>query len=109
MTTIQGKKYNFELISHNEKNDFCFFIRATSKSTNRFSCINNLNAILSLLEIDTNDPEFEDSMWVVTKNEAYKFVNIMQKSLSDSSFLDYLERKLDEDRESGEWENEYNL
>lgn len=105
MIAIKGRKYNFEIVSYTRKEDFCFFIRAICKSTMRFSCINNLNAILSVFEIDVNDPKVADSMWIVTKNEICKFADIMRQFLSDSSCLNYLERQLDEDRELGEWEN----
>lgn len=105
MITIKGRKYNFEIVSYAIKEDFCFFIRAICKSTRRFSCINNLNAILSVFEIDVNDPKVADSTWIVTKNEIYKFVDIIRQFLSDSSCLNYLERQLYEDRELGEWEN----
>jgi len=105
MTTIQGKKYNFEIVSYHRRIGFCFFIRAKCKSTGRFSCINNLNAILSELGVDLDDPKFADSMWVVTKNESHEFVKTAKEFLSNSYFLNYLERKLDEDREAGEWEN----
>jgi len=44
-------------------------------------------------------------MWVVTKNESHEFVKTAKEFLSSSYFLNYLERKLDEDREAGEWEN----
>ena len=105
MIAIKGQKYNFEIASYNGKEDFCFFIRAICKSTRRFSCINNLNAILSVFEIDVNDPKVADSMWVVTESMVYKFVDIMRQFLSDVSCLNYLERQLDEDRTLGEWEN----
>lgn len=105
MIITNGKKYNFEIGLYNGDGRFCFFIRAICTSTRRFSCINNLNVILSVFEIDVNDPKVADSMWIVTKNEIYKFVDIIQQFLSDSSCLNYLERQIDEDRELGEWEN----
>lgn len=105
MIMINGKKYNFEIGLYNRDGMFCFFIRAICKSTRRFSCINNLNAILSVFEIDVNDPKVADSMWVVPESVVYKFVGDIQQFLSDLSFLNYLERRLDEDRKLGEWEN----
>ena len=105
MIIIQGKKYDFEIAKYNGKEDFCFFIRARCKFTGRLSCINNLNAILSVLGIYANDPKVADSMWIVTKNEICKFVDIIRQFLLDSSCLNYLERQLDEDRMLGEWEN----
>lgn len=102
---IQGKRYDFTIVSDYKKPFSCFFIKAQCKSTKRFSCINNLNAVLSEFHIEANDSKFADSIWVVTKNEAHKLVETAKEFLSDPDFLDYLEAKLDEDRELGEWEN----
>jgi len=103
--SIQGRKYNFEIVSHNGRKDFCFFIRATCKSTKRTSCINNLNTILSEFNVELDDPKFWDSAWVVTREEAYNLEDKAKQFLSDSSFRDYIESHLDEDRALGEWEN----
>lgn len=105
ITKISGSKYSFEIFTEAKRQDCRFFIKAKSKSTGRFSCINNLNVVLSELNVDINDPIFYDSMWVVTKDEANYFEEVAKQFLFDSSFLDYLERKLDEDRGLGEWEN----
>ena len=102
--SIQGRKYNFEVVSQNERNDFYFFIRAICKSTKRVSCINNLNTILSEFNIEVDDPKFWDSTWVVTREEAYNLEGKAKQFLSDSSSRDYIESHLDEDRVLGEWE-----
>jgi len=102
---IQGSKYNFDIVSQNEGNDFCFFIRAICKSTKRTSCINNLNPILSEFNVEVDDPKYQDSSWVVTKKEACNLEAKGNQFLSDSSFRDYIESRLDEDRAVGEWEN----
>jgi len=102
---VQGRKYNFEIVSHNGRKDFCFFIRAICKSTKRTSCINNLNTILSEFNVELDDPKFLDSTWVVTREEAYNLEGKAKQFLSDSSFRDYIESHLDEDRALGEWEN----
>jgi len=103
---IEGRKYSFEVISENEDEDICFFIKAIDKHTGRFSCINNLNAILSEFNIGIDDPKIEDSMWVLTKEDARHLEKTAKQFLSDSSFLNYLEKQLDEDRMLGEWENQ---
>lgn len=105
ITTIRGRKYTLEVISKREGQDYCFFIRANNKSTGRTSCINNLNAILSEFGIETGDPKVADSTWIVTKEEARYFSDTATQFLSDKTSLDYMERKLDEDRMLGEWEN----
>jgi hypothetical protein len=107
MIIVQGKRYIFEVGSYNETNeteDFCFYIKAICRTAGRFSCINNLNTILSELGVDWNDPKFADSMQVVTKDEAHKFANTANEFLSDSSFLNHLEKRLDDDRKAGELE-----
>lgn len=109
MMKYAGKKYLFEIASEEffekGKKKFDFFIRARAVSTGRFSCINNLNAILSELDVNINNKKFCDSSWIVTKKESRKFTNRAKKLLSDSPFLECLERQLDEDRALGEWEN----
>lgn len=106
ITKIEGEKYNYEIVSENEDEDLCFFIKAIHKLTGRFSSINNLNAILSEFNIGIDDPKIEDSMWVLTKEDARYLGETAKQILSDPSFRDYLERQLDEDRTSGEWENQ---
>ncbi len=100
-----GKKYIFELISEVNKNDVLFLIRAIDKETERTSCINNLNAVLSEFGIDEVTNKFGDSFWIVTEKEAHHFAKIAENFLSDKKYLDYLEMRLDEDRKCGEWEN----
>lgn len=106
ITKIKGRKYNFEVMSENEDEDLCFFIKAIDKLTGRYSCINNLNAILSEFNIGIDDPKIEDSMWVLTKEDARYLEKTAKQILSDPSFRNYLEKRLDEDRTLGEWENQ---
>ncbi len=102
---IQGEKYLFNIVSLKERQLGSFYIRATCKLTRRTSCINNLNPILSEFNIDSANQKFVDSMWEVSITEASHFVNISKKIFSSKSFLNYLENKLDDDRDAGEWEN----
>ena len=104
---IKGKKYNFDIVLYKANKDFCFFIRAICKFNGRFSCINNLNAILSEFNIVLDDTKVEDSLWVVKKEYASYFNDKAKHFLSDISFLSYLENQLDKDRLLGEWENFY--
>ncbi len=105
MITIQGGKYSFGIFSEKEEQDCCFFVRAIAKPSRKSSCINNLNAMLSEFGIDIEDPRFADSQWVVSKEKAQQFSDIATEALSNRSFLEYIERQLDEDRSLGEWEN----
>ena len=102
---LNGSKYSFQVVSEGEGNDFEFFIRAICKVNRLTSCINNLNAILSALGVDAYNDKFGDSTWDVTKKEAKRFFKISKDILSDPSYLNYLERQLDIDREAGEWAN----
>jgi len=111
---IEGHRYYFEIFSEDsvKNQEVEFYIRAICKSTKRTSCINNLNEILSLLFDDDvehylDDLRYVDSFWVVSKSEAEKFTKIALKYLPNPSFLNYLENKLDKDRDYGEWENIY--
>lgn len=101
---IQGRDYNFEIVSYNGGYLFCFYIRAICKFTKRTSCINNLNPVLSEFGISQTNPKYVDSMWEVTEKEAKRFVKTAIGFISNPTFLSYLEGKLDEDRMEGEWE-----
>ena len=106
ITAIKGKRYNFEIISRNNKSQYDFFyIRAKHKATGRTSCINNLNVILSELGVNSNKPQYADSMWEIPRNQTSRFISISRKIISDSVFTAYLEKRLDKDRTLGEWEN----
>ena len=106
IVNIQGEKYLFDIVSFFRKGQlFSFYIRATCKLTKRSSCINNLNPILSELNIDSTNRKFADSMWEGSKKEAEHFMDTTKNIFSSASFLNFLESKLDEDRTIGEWEN----
>ena len=105
MIYIPGNKYNFEIVFQKCGELSLFHIRALCKSTGRYSSINNLNTILSELGIDANDPKFEDSTWIVDQEEAEHFADAAEKAISDKTYREYLEHRLDEDRILGEWEN----
>ncbi|NQS97006.1 MAG: hypothetical protein HQ591_00985 [candidate division Zixibacteria bacterium] len=109
MIHIPGNKYNFEIVCQNCGESYQFYIRALCKSTGRYSCINNLNTILSELEIDTDDSNFEDSTWIVDQDEAKYFTRVTEEIITDITYRDYLEHRLDEDRILGEWENRISL
>ena len=105
--SINGIKYNLEVILENEEENAIFHIRAKCKYNRRTSCINNLNPILSELGVNPEDSRFGDSIWEFSKKEAEVFFDVAVESLSNTSFRKYIEDKLDEDRECGEWENSY--
>jgi len=96
---IRGKKYNFYIVSEGKE----FFIKAKCLSSGRYSCINNLNSILSELKIAQNDFRYFDSKWITKRSS--EFYRKASDFLSSEAYRDYLESKLDEDRFYGEWEN----
>jgi|SRR3990167_8957764 len=106
-SVFEGERYNFEVVSEDGKKDVLFYIRAMCKTTKRTSCINNLNTVLSEfgIEIEQVSPRYEDSTWIITKEEADYFVKTAKEFLLAQSFMSYLERQVDKDRECGEWEN----
>ena len=99
----EGQKYNFIA----EAVDGGFSIKATDKLIQKCSFINNLNYILSYLEVDIDNPDFYDSTWVLNDTLAKDFFSRMKRLFSDNRSLDNLENYLDLDREEGEWENIY--
>lgn len=105
ITRISGRRYNFEIETEKGRRYSTFSIRAISTDSGKFSSINNLNAILSELGIEGDNPKFDDSSWVLTNKEAHEFENLIIEGLSSPSFIYYLEGKLDEDRSCGEWAN----
>lgn len=107
---FEGMRYSFEVVLEDYGYDVKFYIRATCKKTKRTSCINNLNPVLSeLLTYFESDnyacyPEYRNTTWMIKKGKAKRFIKAATSFLSDSRYVSYLERKLDEDRFAGEYE-----
>ena len=101
---IKGKKYNFLVYSFKSGKYFCFYIEAKHKRSLRHSFINNVNCILSGLDItDINDKKMPESQWIVTEKESRDFFIKANDFLIDGNFRNYIEKQLDLDRELGEW------
>lgn len=100
-TVIKGQRYTFDIVGGGEE----FYIKALHRASSRFSCINNLNAILSELNVSLDDERFEDSQWVLSKKQSGLFFKRAVGLLQSGESREYIERKLDEDRDCGEWEN----
>ena len=101
--SINGRRYRFIVNCFNCSGDFCFYIEAQHKRSHRHSFINNVNCILSGLDVDANSKKFWESQWVVTKRQSEKFVKEAVNFLTEDDFREYVERYLDLDRELGEW------
>ena len=108
LTIISGDNYRFEIATGTKGRERIFYIRAYDNRTGRFSSINNLNTILSELEIDVDNPRYYDSLWEVKESEISCLKNKTITLLSDPMFRRFLEYKLDEDQDCEEWENKTN-
>lgn len=86
------------------KNTYYFSILAICRKTGRYSHINNLNAIWSAYGIE-GGTRFEESEWFSTRKKTTQWFKIAQEYLTDTIYIESLEKNLDEDRECGEWEN----
>ena len=100
-TVIKGQNYNFHVVA----NRIRFYIKAIHLVSLRFSFINNLNAILSEFNISIDDKKVSESQWLISKKRGKLFFKKTMKFLSDKTYRGYLEKKLDDDRKYGEWEN----
>lgn len=100
-TVIKGQNYNFCVVADGWR----FYIRALHLASLRSSFINNLNAILSEFNISVNNKKVSESQWVTSERQSCLFFRKATKFLLSKISRDYIERKLDEDRECGEWEN----
>lgn len=89
---INGKKYRFYVVSEGKK----FFIKAKCLFSGRYSCINNLNPILSEFQVSENVFQYSDSCWETKRSD--EFCKEAIAFLSDGPYRDYLEHRLDEDR-----------
>ena len=82
-----------------------FYIKALHLASSRFSFINNLNAVLSEFDISVDDKKVSESQWLISKKQSGLFFEKAKKFLLSENNSGYIERKLNEDRECGEWEN----
>lgn len=100
-----GSRYDFEIRTDSYRRCSTFSVRAISKDNRRYSSINNLNAVLSELGVNADNPKYEDSLWELGTKEADRLIDVMAVRLSSPRFVRYLECRLDDDRRCGEWAN----
>ena len=101
----EGKEYKFALQKTDGEIEGCLSILAIEKKTKLCSSINNLNFVLSSLDISYQDYQFADSSWILPNELADDLFYKARNLLSDKKSLMLLETYLDLDREEGEWEN----
>jgi len=104
-THINGFRFKYEVTSTPWHSRCLFSIKAIHKSSRRSSTINNVNQILSDFNISETDKNFVESDWELSKKKATYFVKKAKELFSDRNYLKFLEKRLDEDRAEGEWEN----
>lgn len=102
---ISGRKYRLEIVNTPFQNKVLFYIKATDKKSKRYSHINNLNCILSLFNVGSNDFLVSESQWFIDKKQAKILAEKISIALESNDFSSYLEKQLDLDRFYGEWEN----
>lgn len=100
---INGKDYRFIINCLNSSKDSFFYIEAQHKKNRSHSFINNVNCILSGLDVDIYDKKFWESEWIITKRQSEKFFKIAVDFLADQDYISYIEKELDLDRKLGEW------
>lgn len=100
---INGKRYEFIINFFKHRNNFYFEIEATDLQNKTHSFINNLNYVLSELDITINDNEKMESSWKVKEKEGKIFFQKTINFMSDKESLRYLENQLNLDQELGEW------
>ena len=98
---VKGKNYSFSIVADGVQ----FYIEALHLASSRFSFINNLNVILSVFNINSDDEKVSESQWLVSKQQSRLFFKKAIELLSNKGSRDFVEQKLDEDRLCGEWEN----
>ncbi len=101
---IETKFYSFSINLIRNENIYHFEIIANCIFDNTKSSITNLNFIIS--EIIEPIIKFEDyeSTIIVNKYDGIKIYNETIKLFNDTEWINYLEIKLQEDKEAGEWD-----
>lgn len=96
---VNGQRYSFLIVREGDM----FFIKATCLTSGLYSCINNLNPILSKFNVSLDNFKYYDSSWET--KYAKRFYKTATGFLANDTFRGYLENKLDEDRDCSEWDN----
>jgi len=100
---INGKRYKFIISLVKHRNNFYFDVEAINLKNKTHSFINNVNYIISGLNVDIDDCDKMESNWEVEESEGKKFFKKAIGFISDNVFRKYLEKQLNLDQELGEW------
>ena len=100
---IEGNRYDFIIEGSNDGREYIFQIFSFYKKKQRMSEITNLNFIISeLIEPVLNTIDI-DNMLSVKQLEGKKLFSKADSLLQNKSWVNYLEKCLDEDRSIGGW------
>ncbi len=98
--------YELEVSIHLWSQYGVFSIKATDKTSRRYSFVTNINGLASQFPgYDPQNPLMENSTWENKSSKVERWYNEAKRLLSDRQFQIYFIRYLDEDRCAGEWEN----
>ena len=89
--------------------DGYFEVKAVDKLTRRYSFVNNMNGLIGELVKDDDifyDTMFGETTWDGTVGQVREWFTQAKDLFSDSSYLAYFEKFLDDDRLAGEWGNQ---
>lgn len=104
---IFGMRYDFEINLHECSKEYSFEILSHYKTTNQKSVITNLNFIISELIYPLMKTTDIDSTIFLNKQKGIKLFKKSFISFHDINWIKLLEEKLDEDRQFGGWNADF--
>jgi len=109
---FQGSGYDIQIVLE-EKASPRVEVWARHNVSGRISSINNLNVILSEIALadgyaESYDGLYDESSWFFSDvTKAQRAYSVLQRTLSNSYFFEYLEKQLDKDMLCGGWNSRY--
>lgn len=98
--------YEIEVSIRLWSQDGVFSIKATDKTSQRYSYVTNINGLASQFSgYDPENPAMENSTWENKISKVKLWYAEAKEFLSNKEFQAYFARCLDDDRCAGEWEN----
>ena len=105
---IVGNKYDYIIELSNFKKEYNFEIKTLFKKDRTKSGIVNLNCIIDELIVPIiNIMPIDSSIRIRNKKKAYLIYITSLSLFKEKSWIEYLEKCLDDDRSYGEWKAEF--
>lgn len=105
---IVGNKYDFIIKLSSFEKEYNFEIKTLCKKDNSKSGIVNLNCIIDELIVPIiNIMPVDSSICIRNEMKAYLLYSTTVSYFKEVSWIEYLEKCLDDDRSCGEWEAEF--